>query len=249
MRTLPLLLVLLALTACGASGRPKAGDLSLGLADTALTDGAPQLALQVSQAVLAQHPHDVQALLRQGDAYFALGELPKAVESYDEVLGTQHASVGALTGLGRVALTTDPTAAVSRFDQVLALRPQDRAARTDRGIAFDLLGRHAEAQADYRRVIAVSGSVAAKVDLGLSLAMSGDTAAAVQILQPIASAPDASARVRQDLAVALVLDGRTDDAQRILLTQMTPEQARAAVAAYRALGNRPLPPGFINNAS
>lgn len=250
MRVAPPFLILLALASCTPADRPKPGKLTLGLADSALAGGAPRLALQVSQAVLAQHPGDISALLRQGDAYYALGELAKATESYGRVLEVQQHSIEALLGLGRVTLATDPAGATSRFGQVLALDPQNQAARTDRGIAFDLLGRHADAQADYRQAIAGGGdATATKVDLGLSLAMSGDADAAVQILQPIASASDASARVRQDLAVALVLDGRTEEAERILLTQMSPERARAAIAAYAALRDRPLKPALLDNAS
>lgn len=242
--------ILLILASCASTDRPREGKLTLGLADTALAGGAPQLALQVSQAVLAQRPRDVQALLRQGDAYYALGELAKATESYDRALEIQQHSADALLGLGRVALANDPAGAVARFGQVIALDPQNQAARTDRGIAYDLMGRHAEAQSDYQRAIVAGGDVTAtKVDLGLSLAMSGDADAAVQILQPIASAPDASARVRQDLAVALVLDGRNEEAERILLTQMSPEQARAAITAYGALRDRPLTPVLLDNAS
>lgn len=243
-------LILLVLASCTPADRPQQGKLTLGLADTALAGGAPRLALQVSQAVLAQNPHDVQALLRQGDAYYALGELAKATTSYDQVLAIQQRSVEAMLGLGRVALVTDPAGATSRFGQVLALDPQNQAARTDRGIAFDLLGRHADAQSDYRQAIAAGGdATATEVDLGLSLAMSGDADSAVHILQPIASASDASARVRQDLAVALVLDGRDEEAERILLTQMSPEQVRLAIAAYRSLRDRPLTPALLDNAS
>jgi Flp pilus assembly protein TadD len=250
MRNTYLLVILLALASCASPDRPKEGKLTLGLADTALAGGAPRLALQVSQAVLAQHPGDIPALLRQGDAYYALGEFAKATESYDRVLESQPHSTDALLGLGRVALASDPAGAVSRFSQVVALDPQNEAARTDRGIAYDLLGRHAEAQADYQQVIVAGGEVTAtKVDLGLSLAMSGDADAAVQILQPIASASDASARVRQDLAVALVLAGRNEEAERILLTQMSPDQVRAAIAAYAALRDRPLTPALLDNAS
>ncbi len=243
-------LILLVLASCNPVDRPKQGKLTLGLADTALAGGAPRLALQVSQAVLAQHPRDVPALLRQGDAYYALRELAKATESYNRVLELQQHSIDALLGLGRIALATDPAGAMSRFGQVLVLDPQNQAARSDRGIAFDLLGRHADAQSDYRQVIAAGGdATATEVDLGLSLAMSGDADSAVQILQPIASASDASARVRQDLAVALVLDGRNEEAERILLTQMSPEQVRVAIAAYRALRDRPLTPALLDNAS
>ena len=241
--------VLLALAAC--AGRDNApGNVNLSLADTALADGAPRLALQVSQAVLATHPGDVQALLRQGDAQYALGELEEASQSYKQALKIRPGSMDAMLGLGRVTLVTDPAGALAWFDKLLALLPENQAARTDRGVALDLLGRHAAAQAEYRRVIAEGTSAdGAKVDLGLSLAMSGDAESGVRILRPIASAPDASARVREDLAVALTLAGHMREAGEILLTQMSAEQARKAIAAYRALRDQPLPSSLVNSAS
>ncbi len=243
------LLGLLALAAC-TSDKNQPATISLGLADSALAGGSPQLALNVSQAVLAAHPRDVTALLRQGDAYYALGDGGRASASYARALEIMPDSIPALLGLCRTALAEDPEQALRRLDRVLAIDPRNIAGLTDRGIALDLLGQHAEAQTEYRLALAQRGeTTAAKVDLGLSLAMSNDAAAAVQILQPIAASPDASARVRQDLAVALVMDGRTDEAQRVLLTQMSPDQARAAITAYQELRDRPLTPQLLDHAS
>nr|WP_321985772.1 tetratricopeptide repeat protein [uncultured Lichenicoccus sp.] len=243
------LLGLLGLAACTAD-RSQPATISLGLADSALAGGSPQLALNVSQAVLARHPNDVAALLRQGDAYYALGDSGRAAASYGRALQIMPDSIPAMLGECRTALAEDPEQALRRVDHVLAIDPRNRAALTDRGIALDLMGQHAEAQTQYRLALAQGGeTTAAKVDLGLSLAMTNDAATAVQILQPIAAEPDASARVRQDLAVALVMDGRTDEAQRVLLTQMSPDQARAAIVAYQALRDRPLTPQLLDHAT
>ena len=242
------LLGLLGLAACIADKQPAT--ISLGLADSALAGGSPQLALNVSQAVLAHNPRDVPALLRQGDAYYALGDNEHASASYARALDIAPKSIPAMLGQCRTALAEDPEQALRRVDRVLAIDPQNRAAHTDRGIAMDLLGQHAAAQGEYRQVIAQGGEVtAAKVDLGLSLAMTNETGEAVQILEPIAASPDASARVRQDLAVALVLNGQVDEAQRVLLTQMSPDQARSAITAYRELRDRPLSPQLLDHAT
>lgn len=246
-----LLLGMLALAGCATGGAaPATGRLGLGLADKALAGGAPTLALQVSQAVLARNPEDVPALLRRGDAYYQLGDYPRAAASYREATTLQPRSVAALMGLGRVALATDPAEASARFSEVLALEPTNQSALSNRGIASDLSGLHAEAQADYRRAIAEasaeaahgledgadSGALAAtQVDLAVSLAISGRPADAVSLLQPLAASPDASPRVRQDLAMALTLDDRPDEAAHLLLTEMDQAQARSAMAGYQAL--------------
>ena len=247
-RTILLASTVVGLMSCAGSSRQ--GRLGLGLAGTALASGAPNLALQISEAVLAEHPNDVPALLREGDAYLQLGDPARAGASYRRALAIQPRSVEARLGLGRVALLADPGDAEQRFTEVLALDPANQAALTDRGIALDLLGRHGSAQADYRRAIDQGGDVTpTEVDLALSLAISGDAGTAVRMLEPIADQPNASARTRQDLAVALVLDGRSEDAKRLLLTQMSAADVERAVAAYRALLNQPLSPSLLEGGS
>lgn len=242
---------ILLLAGCSTGNRqPTAGRLGLGLADSALEGGAPTLALQVSKAVLQRNPNDVPAMLRRGDAYLQLGDSPRAAASYRQALLLQPRNVGALMGLGRVALATDPAEAGARFSEVLAVQPANQAALSDRGVSLDLSGLHAEAQMDYRRAIALANADAARgvddgaengalaatqVDLAVSLAISGQPAEAVRILQPIAASPDATPRVRQDLAMALSLDNRPDEAAHLLLTQMSQDQARSAMAGYQAL--------------
>ena len=219
-----------------AAPASPAARMNLGLADTALAGGMPRLALQVSQAVLAQHPRNVAALVRRGDAYYQLGDPAKAALSYRKALQVQPRSVTALLGLGRVALETDAAEASAHFTEALALDPSNTAALTDRGVAEDLLGSHAAAQSDYRQAIAQGGdATATQIDLALSLAMTGDPATAIRLLEPIATSPNASPKVREDLALALVLDGREREAATLLLGQMTQDQARQAIAGYRAL--------------
>ena len=49
------------------------------------------------------------------------------------------------------------------------------------------------------------------------------------------SRPDATPRVRQDLAVALALSGNPREAEKLLLTDLSPSDAASALAGYRAL--------------
>lgn len=252
-----LLLGLLGMAGCTGGNGPATGRIGLGLADSALAGGAPGLALQVSKAVLAHSPNDVPALLRRGDAYYQLGDLSRAAASYRQAAMLQPRATAALMGLGRVALATDPAEASARFSEVLALEPGNQSALSDRGVASDLAGLHAEAQLDYRHAIAAAESdagrgpdtaaetgalAATQVDLAVSLAISGQPAEAVRILRPIAAAPDSSPRVRQDLAMALTLDDRPEEAAPLLLTGMSQGQARSAMAGYRALRDRAAPP-------
>ncbi len=72
--------------------------------------------------------------------------------------------------------------------------------------------------------------------MALSLSLSGQASRSVEMLRGPGSQPDAAPRVRQDLAVALALSGDTGEAQKLLLTDLSPSDAAAALAGYRALG-------------
>ncbi len=241
------LLAALALSGCAAGGDQTAarGQLSLGLADSALANGAPKLALGVSRSVLARDPKNVAALVHQGNAYHQLGDDARASASFRQALALSPRYVDALIGLGRVALSSEPAEASARFSEVLSLEPGNEVALTDRGIAADLSGLHTEAQADYRRAITIDRAgltdedserlATVQVDYAVSLAISGQPGEAVRILQPIATSPDVSPRVRQDLAMALTLDGRGSEAAQILVSDMSQEDARRAMAGYTAL--------------
>jgi Flp pilus assembly protein TadD len=84
------------------------------------------------------------------------------------------------------------------------------------GIALDTSGRHAEAQASYRRALAIAPEgVAARNNLGLSLGLSGNYDEAIAELRPIALGGGAVPRARQNLAVVLALKGDHDDAAKL----------------------------------
>jgi Flp pilus assembly protein TadD len=97
-------------------------------------------------------------------------------------------------------------------------------------------GHHTAAQDAYRLALgAAPAFMAAQVNLGLSLALSGNADEAVRQLRPLAAAPDATPLVRQDLALALTLNGRKDEASAMLGRDMRPDQVRDALDAFEAL--------------
>jgi hypothetical protein len=67
----------------------------------------------------------------------------------------------------------------------------------DRGLAFDMLGQQAKAQADYRAALASADADEARRRLALSLAISGDKAGALAMIAPLAAKGDSAVpRVR-----------------------------------------------------
>jgi len=233
----PLLLVLL-VAACGHTQSVVSGlQPGVDVAQAALRGGSPQTALQLASNVLATDPGNEAALVVQGDALTELGRFNEAHDSYNRALQSNHDSVGAEVGLGRLHLTDDPQAASVLFLQALDHDPRNTKALNDLGVALDLQGKHEAAQAVYARLLNLSpNDRAASVNMALSLSLSGQPVRSVAMLRGAGSRPDAAPRVRQDLAVALALSGNTGEAEKLLLTDLSPSDAAAALAGYRALG-------------
>jgi Flp pilus assembly protein TadD len=206
------------------------------VAEAALAAGAPQVALNVANGVLAREPRNAAALLSQADALAAMGRETESATSYAKLLTIDPESVPALIGLGRIRLRQDAAQAQTLFLSALEREPRNTVALNDLGIALDLQGDHAGAQASYRRVLGLDPrSRAAQVNLALSMALSGSAAEAVKMLRPYASEPDSPRRVRHDLAVAMVISGDAQGAARLLGRDMTPEQVETVLQAYQAL--------------
>jgi hypothetical protein len=100
---------------------------------------------------------------------------------------------------------------------VIAQEPDNVVALTDLGVANDLQGHHAEAQAAYRRALVVAPEMTdVKVNLGLSLALSGSKDEAVRVLQEVATAPGATETLRKELAGAFAMAGDDAAARQVL---------------------------------
>jgi Flp pilus assembly protein TadD len=237
-------LATLALASCAAhppgSGDDAAGAASLKLADAAMAGGAPAIALRVADGVLAAHPADVAALVEEGTALAALGRDDQATISFRRALALAPGSREARIGLGRLALGSDPAEAATLFGEVLRSRPDDVTALIDRGIAEDLQGEHAAAEASYRAALSVQpDNTAAEVNLALSLALAGHAQVAIGMLRPLAAGQAGGRRVADDLAVALAMSGETRAASEILAPELSESEITEAIAAYRELQPAP----------
>jgi Flp pilus assembly protein TadD len=233
--------VLLSLLASCAQPGPKpatsaVGPSTLNVADAAIAGGDPTMALSVSQSVLQTDPNNVDALIHEGDAYYALQRCPDSVAAYTLALKFDPKSSAAETGLGRCDIKTDPKTAEAALEQAVQDDPTNAAAWNDLGIARDLQGNFAGAINPYQQaLLAQPGLIAAEVNLGLSLALSGNGAAALQYLGPLATAPDATPKIRQNYAAALVASGRMADARQVLSIDLPPDQVIAALSGFTSV--------------
>jgi Flp pilus assembly protein TadD len=238
MRTLLFPATLLLLAGCaGPTSQPVVSDRSVDrVFDAALHADMPDVALRVATEQVERNPRDVSALVRQAEAYHALGRDVAAEAAYRHALAISPSDARGQIGLGSLQLHRDPAAAETAFRQVIAQEPQNPQALTGLGVARDLQGDHTAAQSAYRAALQVQPDLrAAQVDLGLSFALSGKTADALALLQPLAGEPQATRKERDNLALALSAAGRADEARRILGEEMSDDDASRTLASYRHL--------------
>lgn len=232
------MIFLCCLAACAANPTQQLAETppSANVARTALSDGAPEVALNVSTGLLKARPDDPETLLIQGDAFAQLGRRQEAEEVYRKVFARDPGSVTATMRLGRLLLASDASGAEALFAQAANRQPRDAAALNDLGIARDLQGRHGDAQIAYRQALAAAPDLsAATANLALSLSLSGHAAEGMELLKPLADAPSPQPRLRYDLAAVATLAGQRQSAEVLLKNDLTSEKLQAALDGFSAL--------------
>jgi Flp pilus assembly protein TadD len=242
------------LAGCTPVGQPASGPApvaigpdTLNVADAAIAGGDPDMALSVSESVLATDPHNVEALVHEGDAYYALDRCIPAEAAYTLALQYDPKSTASEVGMGRCLLKTNPQAAEAALERAVQDDPGNAAAFNDLGIARDLQGNFAGAVQPYQQALVNDPALtAAEVNLGLSLALSGNGAEALQYLGPLATGQTATPKIREDYAAALVASGRDDEARQVLSVDLPPDQVNSALDGFAAViagSQSPLPAG------
>ncbi len=161
-------------------------------------DESASTALARYVRTLASDPSDFQSLIGAGKAALELGDAQAAAGFFARADAVDPQSPLPQAGMGAVSVANgDPRAALPYFE-----RAQQRGAAVatfacDRGLAYDLLGQQAKAQADYRLAMTGRDGDEARRRLALSLAISGNRAEALQTIAPLAAKGDSGVpRVR-----------------------------------------------------
>lgn len=104
------------------------------------------------------------------------------------------------------------------------------------GAILDQLGRSAEARARYREALDIQPNEPTVLsNLGMSYLLTKDLKTAETYLRSAAKQPGAFSGVRQNLALAVGLQGRFAEAEKIAREELSPEQAEANVAYLRGM--------------
>jgi len=147
---------------------------------------------------LAQDPKDFDALIGAGRAALELGDAQSAAGFFARADEVNPRSPLPQEGMGAVQVANgDGKAAMPYFTRAQQLGATQAMLGCQRGLAYDLLGQQANAQADYRAALSGADAEEARRRLALSLAISGDKAGAIAALAPLSANGDAVvARVR-----------------------------------------------------
>ncbi|MFL0357310.1 tetratricopeptide repeat protein [Erythrobacter sp. GH1-10] len=148
---------------------------------------------------LARRPRSVDALLEAGDASLSVGDLDAAIGFYGRAEDISPNNARVKLGMARAFLRSGrPTDALPLFAAAQSAGAEARDLLSDRGLAFDLVGDPASAQAAYARAIALNkNDTEAKRRLALSYAISGNRAGFEETLRPLLEKRDfASFRTR-----------------------------------------------------
>ena len=104
------------------------------------------------------------------------------------------------------------------------------------GAVAEQLGDHAAAQQFYRDALKIApGEPGVLTNMGLSLALAGQLPEAERALRQAVASPKADAKMRGDLALVLGLEGKFAEAERVSLTDLSPDAAHANVETLKRM--------------
>ncbi len=196
-----------------------------------LTPNADRLSEQMR--ILGRSPNDVSALVEAGRLSGKLGDADAAMQflARAEKASPNDPRIRAARGVALVTMER-PGEALANFASAeragVAMTPY----LADRGLAYDLLGQGALAQADYRKALGAGADDDVTKRLALSLGIDGDLAGATALLNPLLQKGDRAAwRVR---AFVLAMSGDAAGADQIA-TSMLPGFAASLSPFFRRL--------------
>lgn len=198
------------------SGKQEASLLKV--ADASRAAGDCAAAIRFYRLVKDSNRHDAaNARLGAADCELSVNALADAEQDYRKAMALLPGDAAPLVGLGRVYLVEHrPGEAVGYLDQAIKKGVGDAYVWNDKGVAYDQLRRHKDAQLAYREGLAkFPADPALRNNLALSLAMTRDFAEAETLLRALAAEPGATSRVRENLALVLGLEGNTQEARQI----------------------------------
>ncbi|MEQ8965142.1 MAG: tetratricopeptide repeat protein [Azospirillaceae bacterium] len=193
------------------------------LGDYTMARGDTASAVTMYRKAHETDPGDPEPLIRLGKALARLGSYEEAAGAYRSALSLTPGDEDALRGMANAEIALGrPQEALPSLERAVERADRDPEVRIDPllrnsyGVALDHLGRHGEAQEQYRRALTSRpNDLDLRTNLALSQALEGRFDQAVAGMREVATAPGATPKHRQNLALVLGLAGRTDQAAEV----------------------------------
>jgi Flp pilus assembly protein TadD len=189
------------------------------------------------------NPKDAEAAMAYGKALRATGQRAQAVAVFEQATIAHPGDKALLAGYGRAL--ADNGNFQQAFDILTRAHSPDNPdwrILSVQGTVLDQLGRHDEARRYYAtalKIVPEEPSVLS--NLGLSYVLSKDLPTAEQTLRRAYGSAKADARVRQNLALVIGLQGRFAEAESIVKADLPADEAAANVAYLKQMLSRKTP--------
>jgi Flp pilus assembly protein TadD len=238
------LILALGLGGCGTSSLSDiTGSIGAGsIGEKADTDrgGDPRRDAELYQERYRGNPKDADAALKYGKALRASGQRAQAVAVLEQATIAHPGNKQLLAAYGRAL--ADNGNFQQAFDVLgRAHSPDDPDWRllSAQGATLDQLGRYEEARQYYASALKmVPDQPLVLSNLGLSYVLSKDLPRAEDTLRRANSLAPNDPRVRANLALAVGLQGRVADAEKIAKADLPPAEAAANVAQLKQILSR-----------
>ena len=230
-----------AIMAAGLGGCQRMSDITGSLSKpppSADTDSRG--AVEVTGERYHADPKNAEAALAYGQALRANGQRSQAAALLEQATIAHPGDKALLAAYGRALVDN------GNFQQALdvlsrAHSPENPDWRilSVQGTALDQLGRHDEARRYYASALKIMPDEPTVLsNLGLSYMLSKNLPKAEETLRQAYASGKADARVRQNLALVVGLQGRFAEAEQIVRADLPPDEAAANVEYLKQMLNR-----------
>ena len=181
-------------------------------------------------------PHDPLAGVKTAQALRELGQFDQAAATAQGVLMAQPRNVEAMLEVGRAHIARGQGFyGIAALEQARELAPQDWRPLSLLGVAYHQVKRTDDAREAWNTGLSLSpDNPEILTNAAMAQTEAGDAAGAETLLRRAAAQPGASAKIRLNLALVLGLQGKTDEAERIIRRDLPPELAERNLAWLKA---------------
>jgi len=228
-----------ALVAVGLGGCQTASDVTGALATRSEPNpqADPQRSVEVYGERYRANARDADAALAYGQALRANGQRAQAVAVLEQSTIAHPGNKAMLAAYGRaLADNGDFQKAFDVLSHAHTPDNPDWRILSVQGTVLDQMGRHDEARRYYASALKIiPGEPSVLSNLGLSYMLTKELPKAEETLRQAYVSTRADARVRQNLALVIGLQGRFAEAESIVKADLPPEAAAANVAYLKEM--------------